>query len=122
MLLQPSPLSRSLSSHCSAPTTMPSPHALVHTLGEPTQLQPASSWQVALQPLPSVVPPSSQPSPALMRPLPQLGAFTVTVTVAVSVRPPSVMVYVKVASPTTPAAGVNTALVASSATAPLVAA
>src|SRR5436190_519063 len=50
---QQSPLFMLPSSHTSAPALMPSPHTVLQTLGEePLQVQPVSTWHVALQPSP----------------------------------------------------------------------
>ena len=43
-----------------------------HALGWPLDCQPTSMWQVALQPSPVAVPPSSQNSPGRIRPSPQI--------------------------------------------------
>jgi hypothetical protein len=53
---------------------MPSPQtpSMLHTLGEPEQVQPAGIWQIALQPSPAVLLPSSHCSPVSITPLPQL--------------------------------------------------
>ena len=58
---QPSPLVVFMSSQASLAPRMPSPQtpAIVQTLGQPVQLQPAGTWQIALQPSPAVLLPSS---------------------------------------------------------------
>src|SRR6185436_16114090 len=63
-----------LSSHASLAPRIPSPQtpAIVQTLGEPVQLQPAGIWQIALQPSPGALLLSSHCSPGSTVPLPQL--------------------------------------------------
>src|SRR4051794_6381037 len=72
-VLQPSRLTALLSSHCSVPALMPSPHTVWQALGAPVQTQPGSTWQLALQPSPAVVLLSSQASPPTISPSPQTG-------------------------------------------------
>src|SRR5262245_14421007 len=57
---------------------MPSPQmpAMLHTLGEPEQLQPAGTWQIALHPSPGVLLLSSQASPGSSTPLPHRVGLT----------------------------------------------
>src|SRR3954469_569827 len=70
---QPSPGAMLLSSHCSAPFSLPSPQysSFTQALLGIGQLHPTSSWQVAEQPSPGMLPPSSQVSPWLTTPSPQ---------------------------------------------------
>src|SRR5205814_843415 len=61
--LQPSPLLGLPSSHCSAPTLMPSPQRVGRQPAPAGQVQPFSTWQAAEQPSPPLWLPSSQVSP-----------------------------------------------------------
>ena len=95
----PSPLAVFPSSHVSEACLNPSPHWTVQlvcvTSGlvppvqavqvsmvvgvPPVQIYPASIVQVALQPSPGVVFPSSHPSPASLSPSPQIARFLLSV-------------------------------------------
>ena len=50
---------------------IPSPHTSPQTEGSPLHDQPDSSWQLASQPSPGAVPPSSQVSPGSITSFPQ---------------------------------------------------
>src|SRR5687768_13935201 len=54
------------SSHVSLPATMPSPQIVSHVVGAPVHDHPFSIWQLALQPSPFDLLPSSHASPAMM--------------------------------------------------------
>lgn len=62
----------SLSSHCSDPRTMPSPQSGAQMVGEPEQRNPTSRVQVAEQPSPEAVLPSSHVSATATIPSPQV--------------------------------------------------
>ncbi len=69
-------------SHCSLPSSWPSPQIGEQTLGVAVlQVQPLSTVHVALQPSAPVVSPSSHVSPPLRKPSPQIGAHTFGVAV-----------------------------------------
>src|SRR5205085_64215 len=67
---QQSPLIALPSSHCSAPTIIPSPQIPPQTLGWPAQIQPVSTWQAASHPSPGARLGSSQGSLAATTPSP----------------------------------------------------
>ncbi|MDP2340436.1 MAG: hypothetical protein Q8O67_05740 [Deltaproteobacteria bacterium] len=69
---QPSPSSRSASSHSSASRVWPSPQGQVQNDGSPRQDHSGSIEQSARQPSPSSRPPSSQASRPPISPSPQI--------------------------------------------------
>jgi len=102
-LVHPSVSTALASSHSSSPAIrMPSPQIAVQTLGAPVQSQPGSSWQVAEQPSPGSLSPSSQVSGASTWPsLHTTTLFTVIETVAgADVAVPSFAVNVNESGPT----------------------
>jgi hypothetical protein len=101
-------------SHCSAPATIPSAQAVLHTDGVPVQIQPVSNWQTVEQPSPGLVPPSSHSSPKSMVPFPHNALSTLTVAVAVSLF--SVAVIVTAAGPAEMLVAVKAAYVAKAGT------
>jgi hypothetical protein len=68
---QPSPETTLLSSHCSVPAFLPSPHTGVQCEGEPKQTKPGSTAHSGEQPSPETLLLSSQRSGPTMRPSPQ---------------------------------------------------